>query len=163
MRTYLKSALALATLALLMGCSTSKEPKIQKPAPERPVIVVFKDMSTVQVKNNLMGACSKDRLFIQPDRDEVTCIRHKFNIDREQILLDTINDEFARRITDNIRFSITPEGRDVRVVGNAYVEYLSPLSVSIEGSIVTKRANLLDNNSFSLVEMLLKQAGGTLP
>lgn len=163
MRPFFKTALVLTALGLLLGCSGSKEPKAPKEVPERLAVVVFKNTTSIQVKNSLMGACSQDRLFIQPTLTEITCVRHTLNQEREQMLLTVVNDSFARRITDNVRFVLTPEGRDVRVVGHAFVQYVSPLSVTIDGEIAIKSVNLLDNNSFSLLEKLLQQAAGTSP
>lgn len=162
MRTYYQSVLGATILALLIGCGSSDKPKVVKEMPERPAVAIFKGLSSVQVKNNLMGACSQDRLLIQPDLSEVTCVRHKLNPEREQMLINIVNDAYAKRITDNVKFVITTQGRDVRVVGNAYVQYASPLGVSIDAGSDIKRINLLDNASFSLLETLLKQAGATL-
>lgn len=162
MRIFYQSVLGAATLALLIGCGSSDKAKVVKEMPERPALGVFPGMSSVQVKNNLMSACSKDRLYIQPDLNEVTCVRHKLNSDREQMLVNIVNDEYARRITDNVKFVITTEGRDVRVLGNAYVQYASPLGIEIDAGADIRRVNLIDNDSFSLLETLLKQAGATL-
>jgi hypothetical protein len=82
---------------------------------------------------------------------------------REQMLVNIVNDEFARNITDNVKFMISTEGRDVKVVGNAYVQFASPLSIGIDSGIKTTRVNLLDDTSFSMVEALLKQAGASQP
>ncbi|MDO9026010.1 hypothetical protein [Zwartia sp.] len=162
MRIFYQSVLGATILALLVGCSSPDKPKVVKEMPERPAVAVFKGMSNVQVKNSLMSACSQDRLYIQPDLNEVTCVRHKLNSEREQMLINIVNDEYARRITDNVKFVITTEGRDVRVVGNAYVQYASPLGIEIDAGSDIKRVNLIDNASFSLLENILKQAGATL-
>ncbi len=165
MRVLFHSILGAALLSLMVGCGSSdKDKKKQvKTVPERPAEMVFKNMSSVQVKNNLMSACSQNRLRIRPDQSEVLCVRHLMDETREQMLVNTVNDEFAKNITDNVKFVITPEGRDVRVIGNAYVQFASPLSMGIEGGNKTTRLNLQDDTSFSMVETLLKQAGASQP
>ena len=165
MRVLFHSILGAALLSIMVGCGSSdKDKKKQvKTVPERPAEMVFKNMSSVQVKNNLMSACSQNRLRIRPDQSEVLCVRHLMDETREQMLVNTVNDEFAKNITDNVKFVITPEGRDVRVIGNAYVQFASPLSMGIEGGNKTTRLNLQDDTSFSMVESLLKQAGASQP
>jgi hypothetical protein len=79
------------------------------------------------------------------------------------MLVNIVSDEFARNITDNVKFVITPQGRDVRVIGNAYVQFSSPLSIGIDGGNKTTRVNLRDDASFFMVETLLKQAGASQP
>jgi hypothetical protein len=100
---------------------------------------------------------------IQPDQSEVLCVRNNIDLAREQILVNIVNDEFARSITDNVKFVISTEGRDVKVIGNAYVQFSSPLSVGIDSGIKTTRVNLRDDTSFSMVQALLKQAGASQP
>ncbi len=165
MRVLFHSILGAALLSLVVGCgSSNKDKKKQvKTVPERPAEMVFKNMSSVQVKNNLMSACSQNRLRIQPDQSEVLCVRHILDETREQMLVNIVNDEFAKNIIDNVKFIITPEGRDVRVIGNAYVQFASPLSMGIEGGNKTTRVNLRDDASFTMVETLLKQAGASQP
>ena len=120
-------------------------------------------MTSVQVKNSLMSACSQSRMRVQPDQSEILCVRHIMDETREQFLVNIVNDDFARNITDTVKFVMTPEGRDVRVVGNPYVQFSSPLSVGIDGGNKTTRVNLRDDASFTMVETLLKQAGATQP
>jgi hypothetical protein len=100
---------------------------------------------------------------ILPDQSEVLCFRNNIDQAREQMLINIVNDEYARNITDNVKFVITPAGRDVRVIGNAYVQFASPLSVAIDAGVKTTRVNLRDDASFSMVEALLKQAGASQP
>ena len=165
MRTPFKTILGLALLTLLLGCgSTRKDQKKEaQVVPERPAEVIFKNMSAVQVKNNLMSACSQSRMRMLPDQAEVLCIRNRLSEDREQMLETLTNDEFARNMTDNVKFVLTPEGRDVRVIGHAYLQFASPLGIMIDAGVKIQRINLLDNTSFSMLEALLKQAGGTQP
>ncbi len=165
MRTSFKTILGVALLALLLGCgSSSKEKKKEtKVVPERPTEALFNNMSAVQVKNSLMSACSQSRMRIVPDQFEVLCIRNRLSEDRDQMLVTLINDPYARNLTDNVKFVISPEGRDVRVIGNAYVQFASPLGVEIDAGVKITRINLLDNASFSMLEALLKQAGAKQP
>lgn len=165
MRTPFKTILGVTLFAFLLGCSSSSkdEKKEAKAMPERAAEVIFKNMTAVQVKNSLMSACSQSRMRILPDQAEVLCIRNRLSEDREQMLVTLANDDFARYITDNVKFVITPEGRDVRVIGNAYLQFASPLGVEFDAGVKIKRINLLDNASFSMLEALLKQAGGTQP
>lgn len=165
MRTPYKTILGAALFALLLGCSSSSkdEKKEAKAMPERAAEVIFKNMTAVQVKNSLMSACSQSRMRILPDQAEVLCIRNRLSEDREQMLVTLANDDFARNITDNVKFVITPEGRDVRVIGSTYLQFASPLGIEFDAGVKIKRINLLDNDSFSMLEALLKQAGGTQP
>lgn len=165
MRTSLKTIVGVALFALLLGCSASSkdQKKEAKAMPERPAEVIFKNMSAVQVKNSLMSACSQSRMRMLPDQAEVLCIRNQLSEDREQMLAILANDDFARNMTDNVKFVITPEGRDVRVIGHAYLQFASPLGVEFDAGVKIKRINLLDNASFSMLEALLKQAGATQP
>lgn len=167
MRSFFPSVFGATILALLIGCGTSDQEKEKKKkanaVPERAAEVVFKNASPIQVKNNLMAACSQNRLRIQPDHTEVLCIRHPISEDREKILTDLMNDDFGRTMSDNIKFSITPDGQDVRVNGYAYLQFDSPLGVMGDAGVKIVRVNLRDDNSFSMVERLLKQAGASQP
>jgi hypothetical protein len=165
MRVLFHSILGAALLSIMVGCGSSEKDKKKQviTVPERPADMIFKNMNSVQVKNSLMSACSQSRMRIQPDQSEVLCVRHLMDETREQMLINIVNDEFAKNITDNVKFVMTPEGRDVRVTGNAYVQFASPLSVGISGGIKATRVNLQDDASFSMVETLLKQAGASQP
>jgi len=79
------------------------------------------------------------------------------------MLLTLINDDYARNMTDNIKFVLTPEERDVRVVGNAYVQFASPLGIEIDAGVKITRVNLRDNESFSMLEAVVKQASDMKP
>jgi len=165
MHSLFRSILGVTLLTLLIGCGASdKEKKKEKNfVPERAAELVFKNTSAVQVKNNLMSACSQSRLRILPDQSEVLCVRHQLSEDREKMLVDLMNDDFGKNITDNIKFTISPEGRDVRVIGYAYLQFASPLGVEIDAGVKITRINLRDDSSFSMVEALLKRAGATQP
>lgn len=164
MRVVFHSILGAALLSIMIGCGSSDKDKnkLASTVPERQAEVFFKNVTAVQVKNSLMSACSQSRLQMQPDQNEVLCVR-KMDETREQMLINIVNDEFAINLTDNVKFVITPEGRDVRVIGNAYVQFATPLSVGISGGVKTSRVNLRDDDSFSMVEFLLKQAGASQP
>jgi hypothetical protein len=161
MRVFFHSILGVALLVVLIGCgSTTKDQK--KPAlvvPERSAEVIFKNMTIVQVKINLMSACSQSRMRILPDQTEVLCIRNNLDETREEMLLSLIDDDFARNMTDNVKFVITPQDGDVQVVANAYLQFISPLGVEGSAGNKTTRINLLDDASFSMAQALLKQAG----
>lgn len=165
MRVLFHSILGAALLSIMLGCGSSDKDKKKQATivPERSAEVIFKNATAVQVKNNLMSACSQSRMHIQPDQSEVLCVRHILDQAREQILVNIVNDEFARSITDNVKFVISTEGRDIKVVGNAYVRFSSPLGVGIDAGVKTTRVNLLDDTSFSMVQALLKQAGASQP
>lgn len=164
LRVLFQSILSVTLVTVLIGCGSSdKEKKKEvKAVPSRPVEVVFKNMSAVQVKNNFMSACSQARLRVLPDRDEVTCIRHTLDPRREQMLITLINDDYARNMTDNVKFVLTSEDKDVRVVGNAYVQFASPLGVEIDAGVKITRVNLRDDESFSMLEALVKQASADM-
>jgi hypothetical protein len=160
MRILFHSILGVALLSVLIGCGSSDKDK-KKPAeivPERSAEIVLKNMTVVEVKNNLMSVCSKNRLRILPDQSEVLCVRPNLDNRREQMLFKLVNDDFAKNITDNVKFVITTQGADVRVMANAYVQFNSPLSVSISAGLKTTRINLLDDESFFMLQALLKQA-----
>lgn len=165
MRIPFKTLFGAALLSLLLACSGPRnEQKKEAPiAPERPAEVLLKNISIVQVKLNLMSACSQSRMRILPDQFEIICIRNRLSEDRENMLVNLTNDDFARNVTDNVKFVITQEGRDARVIGNAYVQFASPRGVEPDAGFNIKRINLLDNASFSMLEALLKQAGAAQP
>ena len=71
-----------------------------------------------------------------------------------------------KRLTDafHVRWErLTPEERDVRVVGNAYVQFASPLGIEIDAGVKITRVNLRDNESFSMLEAVVKQASDMKP
>lgn len=160
LRVLFHSLLGALLLAALIGCSSTRDEKKKevKVTTERPVEVVFKNMKEVQVKNNLMSACSQNRLRVLPDRSEIICIRHQLEVGREQMLITLVNDTFAKSMTDNVKFVLTPEGPDVRVTGNAFVQFSTPLGIEIDAGVKIARINLRDEASFSMLEALIKQA-----
>ena len=165
MRTPFKTILGVALLSILLGCGASNkdQKKEVKVAPERSAEVIFRNMVAVQVKNNLMSACSQSRMRILPDQSEVLCVRHTLNEERENMLVALMNDDYAKNLTDNVKFVITQEGRDVRAKGNAYIQFASPLGVEMDAGVKITRINLLDNASFSMLEALFTQAGAPRP
>jgi hypothetical protein len=163
MRHLLFSIFGVSLASLLIGCGSSSPPKVKAPEPERTVIGIFKDKSVVDAKIKLMASCSQSKLFIRPDHNEVTCVRHQLSDAREAMISNLVNDDFARNITDNVKFVITQEGTDARVLGNAFVQFATPLGVEIDSGVKITRTNLLDNASFNMLEALLKQAGATQP
>ena len=165
MRFLSHSILGVALLSVMLGCGSSDKDKKKQAVivPERSAEVIFKNATAIQVKNSLMSACSQSRMRILPDQSEVLCVRNNIDRAREQMLINIVNDEYAINISDNVKFVITPQGRDVRVIGNAYVQFASPLSVGISGGVKTTRVNLRDDTSFSMVEDLLKQSGASQP
>lgn len=165
MRFLSHSILGVALLSMMLGCGSSDKDKKKQAVivPERSAEVIFKNATAVQVKNSLMSACSQSRMRILPDQSEVQCVRNNIDRAREQMLINIVNDEYAINISDNVKFVITSQGRDVRVIGNAYVQFASPLSVGISGGVKTTRVNLRDDTSFSMVEDLLKQSGASQP
>jgi len=165
MRVLFHSILGAALLSIMLGCGSSDKDKKKQATivPERSADAIFKNATAVQVKNSLMSTCSQNRMRILPDQSEVLCVRNKIEQEREQMLVNIVNDEFAVNITDNVKFVISIEGRDVRVIGNAYVQFFSPQSVGISGSLKSTRVNLLDDTSFAMAQALLKQAGASQP
>ena len=165
MRFLSHSILGVALLSVMLGCGSSDKDKKKQAVivPERSAEVIFKNATAIQVKNSLMSACSQNRMRILPDQSEVLCVRNNIDRAREQMLINIVNDEYAINISDNVKFVITPQGRDVRVIGNAYVQFASPLSVGISGGVKTTRVNLRDDTSFSMVQALLKQSGASQP
>jgi hypothetical protein len=165
MRFLSHSILGVALLSMMLGCGSSDKDKKKQAVivPERLAEVIFKNATAIQVKNSLMSACSQNRMRILPDQSEVLCVRNNIDRAREQMLINIVNDEYAINISDNVKFVITSQGRDVRVIGNAYVQFASPLSVGISGGVKTTRVNLRDDTSFSMVQALLKQSGASQP
>ena len=146
-------------LAALAACSTDKPAAPPKPKPSRNAEAIFPNSSVVTVKNAIMGACSTKQLHIQPAGDQVICVRYKTNVQREEIVQNAVNSDFARHAKDLVRFTITSSGKDAMVLGSALVEFQSPLSVMPDAGYSTAEVNLLDDNSFAMVQEILKLAG----
>lgn len=146
-------------LTALVACSTDKPAAPPKPKPSRNAEAIFPNSSVVAVKNAIMGACSTKQLHIQPAGDQVICVRYKTNVQREEIVQNAVNSDFARHAKDLVRFTITSSGKDAMVLGSALVEFQSPLSVMPDAGYSTAEVNLLDDNSFAMVQEILKLAG----
>lgn len=146
-------------LAALAACSTDKPAAPPKPKPSRNAEAIFPNSSVVTVKNAIMGACSTKQLHIQPAGDQVICVRYKTNVQREEIVQNAVNSDFARHAKDLVRFTITSSGKDAMVLGSALVEFQSPLGVMPDAGYSTAEVNLLDDNSFAMVQEILKLAG----
>lgn len=155
----LRLLLTITALGALAACSTDKPAAKPTPKPARNAETIFASSTVVAVKNAIMGACSTKQLHIQPAGDQVICVRYKTNVLREQIIESAVDSEFARHLRDLVRFTITSSGKDVLVSGNALVQFQSPLSVMPDSGYSTQELNLLDDNSFALVQEILKLAG----
>ncbi len=154
-----KFILAIVALTTVVACSTDKPAAPPKPKPSRTAEAIFPNSSAVAVKNAIMGACSTKQLHIQPAGDQVICVRYKTDVLREQIVQDAVNSDFARHPKDLVRFTITSSGKDVMVLGSALVQFQAPLGVMPDSGYDTDEVNLLDNNSFAMVQEILKLAG----
>lgn len=158
LRSYKCISIIIALVALA-ACSTDKPAAPPKPKPSRNAEAIFPNSSAVAIKNAIMGACSTKQLHIQPAGDKVICVRYKTNVQREEIVQNAVNSDFARHAKDLVRFTITSSGKDVLVLGSALVEFQSPTSVMPDAGYNTAEVNLLDDNSFAMVQEILKLAG----
>jgi hypothetical protein len=154
-----KHTLIVIVLAALAACSTDKPAAPPKPKPSRNAEAIFPNSSVVAVKNAIMGGCSTKQLRIQPAGDQVICVRYKTDVLREQVVENAVNNDFARHAKDLVRFTITSSGKDVVVLGNALIQFQMPLSVMPDGGNSIEDINLLDDNSFAMVQEILKLAG----
>jgi hypothetical protein len=154
-----KHTLIVIVLAALAACSTDKPAAPPKPKPSRSAEAIFPNSSVVAVKNAIMGGCSTKQLRIQPAGDQVICVRYKTDVQREQVVENAVNNDFARHAKDLVRFTITSSGKDVVVLGNALIQFQMPLSVMPDGGNSIEDINLLDDNSFAMVQEILKLAG----
>jgi len=158
LRSYKCISIIIALVALA-ACSTDKPAAPPKPKPSRNAEVIFPNSSAIAIKNAIMGACSTKQLHIQPAGDKVICARYKTNIQREEIVQNAVNSDYARHAKDLVRFTITSSGKDVLVLGSALVEFQSPTSVMPDAGYSTAEVNLLDDSSFAMVQEILKLAG----
>jgi len=158
LRSY-KCISIIIALVTLAACSTDKPAAPPKPKPSRNAEAIFPNSSAVAIKNAIMGACSTKQLHIQPAGDKVICVRYKTNVQREEIIQNAVDSDFARHAKDLVRFTITSSGKDVMVLGSALVEFQSPVSVMPDAGYNTAEVNLLDDNSFAMVQEILKLAG----
>ena len=159
MRTLpLLSLTLLASLALAGCSSTPSEPA--KPPAARVAFGLFKNTDASTVKNNLMSVCSKSRLNIQTDKNEVICTSTEIDSQRETLITAMINNEYALQYKDVVSFVLAPEGSDVRVTANSYFEFIMPKGIMSDVPAKSTR-NLLDDASFINAQKLLKAAGAS--
>ncbi len=155
-QTLPRLASMLMTLLLIAGCSSKGEPKAPKVEPSRPGEATIQATSISQAKNNIMSACSAQRLQIQTTRDEVTCARNEISGLRKRDIERFVNDEFATNIQIVTQFKLKEQGAEVSIAANTYVQYLAPMSV-LSGP-QTRTRNLVDDLSFNEMSALLEQA-----
>jgi hypothetical protein len=155
----LQLVFSFTALMALAACSTDKPAAPPTPKASRVAEAIFTASSIVTVKNAIMGACSTKQLHIQPAGDQVICVRYKTDVLREQIVASAVNSEFAKHPKDLVRFTLTSSGKDVLVLGSALVQFQAPLSVMPDGGYRTDETNLLDANSFAMVQEILTLAG----
>ncbi len=148
-----------SAVVTVVACSTDKPAPTPKPKASRVAEAVFTDRSIVAVKNAIMGACSTKQLHIQPAGDQVICVRYKTDVLREQIIESAVHSDFARHPKDLVRFTLTSSGKDVMVLGSALVQFQALLSVMPDGGYRTDEVNLLDDNSFAMVQEILTLSG----
>jgi len=150
MRTLpLLSLTLLASLALAGCSSTPSEPA--KPPAARVALGLFKNTDASTVKNNLMSVCSKSRL---------NCTSTEIDSQRETLITAMINNEYALQYKDVVSFVLAPEGSDVRVTANSYLEFIMPKGIMSDVPAKSTR-NLLDDASFINAQKLLKAAGAS--
>lgn len=152
----LVSLIFLSSLSL-SGCSTKADGPV-KPPPARMASGLFKNADASIVKNSLMSACSKSRLRIQTEKNEVTCTSLEITPQREVMITALINNEWALQYKDAVSFTLSTEGSDVRVSANSYLEFIMPKGLMADVPVKSTR-NLLDDASFINAQQLLKAAG----
>ena len=157
MRTTFRHPLEVRVLLALTGCSSSTPDAPRQEAPSRTANGWFRSTTANMAKINLMGVCSSNGMQVQSVQNEIVCISHPLNADREKMIVSLINDEWASRYKDAINFVLTTEGGDVRVRANPIAQFMIPTGV-LSGSQATSR-NLLDDASFANAQQLLKAAG----
>jgi hypothetical protein len=152
----LVSLIFFSNLALI-GCSADGP---VKPPPARVAVGLFKNADASTVKNNIMSACSKSRLRIQTDKNEVTCTSLEIDPQRNAMITAMINNEWALQYKDVVSFTLSTEGPDIRVTANSYLEFVMPKGLMADMPAKSTR-NLLDDASFINAQQLLKAAGAT--
>ena len=155
MRTFVLASLLCCSSLALIGCTASGP---VKPPPARMATGLFKNTDASTVKNNLMGACSKNRLRIQTDKNEITCTSPEIDPQRNAMITAMINNEWALQYKDVVGFTLSTEGSDVRVNANSYLEFVMPKGLMADVPAKSTR-NLLDDASFINAQQLLKAAG----
>jgi hypothetical protein len=157
MRISALTSLIFCSSLMLIGC-TADGPI--KPPPARLATGLFKNTDLSTVKNNLMSACSKSRLRIQTDKNEITCTSPEIDPQRNAMITALINNEWALQYKDVVSFTLSAEGPDVRVNANSYLEFVMPKGLMADVPAKSTR-NLLDDASFINAQRLLKAAGAT--
>jgi len=155
MRIFTLIFLIFFSSLTLVGCSTSGP---VKPPPARVASGLFKNADASTVKNNLMSVCSKSRLRIQTDKNEITCTSPEIDPQRNAMITALINNEWALQYKDVVSFTLSTEGSDVRVSANSYLEFVMPKGLMADMPAKSTR-NLLDDASFINAQQLLKAAG----
>ena len=157
MRIFALVTLIFFSSLTLTGCSADGP---IKPPPARMASGLFKNTDGSTVKNNLMSACSKSRLRIQTDKNEVTCTSLEIDPQRNAMITAMINNEWALQYKDVVSFTLSTEGPDIRVTANSYLEFVMPKGLMADMPAKSTR-NLLDDASFINAQQLLKAAGAT--
>ena len=159
MRIFALASLIFFSSLTLSGCGTKADGPV-KPPPARMASGLFKNLDASTVKNNLMSACSKKRLRIQTDKNEITCTSAELDPQRNAVMVAIINNEWALQYKDVVSFTLSTEGADVRVNANSYVEFIMPKGLMADMPVKSTR-NLLDDDSFINAQQLLKAAGAS--
>ena len=92
MRIFALVSLIFFSSLTLIGCSADGP---VKPPPSRMASGLFKNADAITVKNNLMSACSKSRLRIQTDKNEITCTSAEIDPERSAMITALLNNEWA--------------------------------------------------------------------
>jgi len=157
MRIFALVSLIFFSSLTLIGCSADGP---LKPPPARMASALFKNADASTVTNNLMNACSKNRLRIQTDKNAITCTTVQIDPDRDAMITAMINNEWALQSKDAVSFTLRVEGADVRVSANSHLEFVLPKGFMADTATKSTR-NLLDDASFINAQQLLKAAGGS--
>ena len=157
MRIFALISLLFFSSLTLVGCSVDGP---IKPPPARLASGLFKNTDASTVKNNLMSVCSKNRLRIQTDKNEITCTSPEIDPQRNAMITAMINNEWALQYKDVVGFTLSVEGADVRVSANSYLEFVMPKGLMADMPAKSTR-NLLDDASFINAQQLLKAAGAS--
>jgi hypothetical protein len=107
-----------------------------------------------------MSACSKSRLRIQTDKNQITCTSSEIDPERSAMITALINNEWALQYKDVVSFTLSAEGANIRVSANSYLEFVMPKSLIADAPTRSTR-NLLDDASFINAQQLLKAAGAS--
>lgn len=157
MRIFASVSVLFCSSLALIGCAADGP---VKPPPARTASGLFKNTDASTVKNNLMSVCSKNRLRIQTDKNEITCTSPEIDPQRNAMITAMINNEWALQYKDVVGFTLSVEGADVRVSANSYLEFVMPKGLMADMPAKSTR-NLLDDASFINAQQLLKAAGAS--